>query len=92
MKMNTMKMNKMKKYPVVQLMPLNMLLEIEVEVEIVVIMMSIIWGIDYYKGGQVEAEAILHRQARQVVLKLHQKENDLNDYTFIKSCLINGLG
>ena len=29
-----MKMNKLKKFPVVQLMPLNMLLEIEAEVEI----------------------------------------------------------
>ena len=70
-----MKMNKMKKYPVVQLMFLNMLLEIEAEVEIIV--KTIIWVIDYYKGGQVEVEVILHHQARQVVLKLHQKENNL---------------
>ena len=85
-----MKMNKMKKYPVVQLMSHNMLLEIEVEVATIV--KRIIWVIDYYKGGQVEVEAILHHQAQQAVLKLHQKENNLNDYTFIKSCLIKGLG
>ena len=52
----------------------------------------IIWDIDCYKGGQAEAEVILHRQARQAVLKLLPKENSLNDYTSIKSCLISGLG
>ena len=66
--------------------------EIEVEVEVEIVILMIIWGIDYYKGGQVEVEAILHHQAQQAVLKLHQKENNLNDYTFIKSCLIKGLG
>ena len=72
-----MKMNKLKKFPVVQLMPHNMLQEIEVEVEIVVIMMPI-WVIDYYKGGQAEVEAILHHQAQQAVLKLLQRVKNLD--------------
>ena len=85
-----MKMTKMKKYPVVQLMSHNMLLEIEVEVEIVVLI--IIWVIDYYKGGQVEVEVSHHRQEQQVVLKQLPKENNLNDYTFTISWRIKGLG
>ena len=68
----------------------NMNPEIEGEVEIIVKM--VIWDIDYYKGGQAEAEVTLHRQAGQAVLKLLPKENNLNDYTSIKSCLISGLG
>ena len=79
-------MNKMKKYPVVQLMSHNMPPEIEVEVEIVVLI--IIWDIDYYKGGQVEVEVSHHRQEQQVVLKLLPK---VKNQTFNKSCLIKCL-
>ena len=93
-----MKMNKLKKFPVVQLMPHNMLQEIEVEVEIIVmtpkvhqdkVVMSIIWGIDYYKGEQVEVEVSHLRQERQAVLKQLPK---VKNQTFNKSCLIKGLG
>ena len=80
----------MKKYPVVRLMFRNMNPEIEVEAGIIVKM--IIWDIDYYKEGQVEVEATHLHQAQQVALKLHPKENNINNYTFIKSCLIKGLG
>ena len=82
-----MKTNKMKKYPVVQLMPLNLKPEIEAEVEIIV--KRIIWVIDYYKEGQVEVEVSHLRQEQQAVLKQLPR---VKNQTFNKSCLIKGLG